>query len=310
MVMDDIRQGMSEDGSDESHGVVTARLLGLYRRYLGEPTQLSDVYVGFALFFGGITMATLGVVVFLWSSTVPRAGVYWQLREIAISLAMLGLPAFLLSVVVLLPTDRRAVGGGAVGGAISLIAVALFVANYPHQWNVAGSDASAMGVTVYAVGIVIATAAVGAALVSNYIARTEPPTVDAAASGSKGDDTGVSDEQVRADIDEALANTELSWGGVAKDDTKRLTIRTDDSDIDRSNFDTASATESRTAGTNVETAVDGLQKLRGGTTEQATGAGTDEQATALQELRERQAQTDDADANEGVVARVRGWLGR
>lgn len=307
---------MSEDVPEESHGLVTDRLLTLYRRYLGEPEQLSDVYVGFALFFGGVTMAALGVVVFLWSSTLPpEPGLRWQLREVAISLAMLGLPAFLLSVVVLLPTDRRAVAGGATGGAISLVAVGLFVANYPRNWNVNGPDASALGVSVYAAGVVIATAAVGAALVSNYIARTEsaPPVdapEDADGTGPGGDGASVSDEQVRADIDDALSNTELSWGGVEKDDTKRLKIRTDDSDIDRSSLDTASATESRSTGSDVDDAVDGLQQLRGGKTEQATGEGTDEQASALQDLRERRAESETDESSDGFVDRLRGWLER
>lgn len=303
---------MDEDGSADTHGVVTDRLLRLYRRYLGEPEQVSDVYVGFALFFGGVTMAALGVLLFLWSGTLPpESGFHWQLREIAISLAMLGLPAFLASVVVLLPADRRAVGGGALGGAISLIAVALFVANYPRNWNVAGPDASALGVTVYAAGVVIATAAVGAALVSNYIARTEPASrLDHADADSGRDSAGVSDEQVRADIDAAMSKTELSWGGVEKDTTKRLTIRTNDSEIDRTSFDTVEATESRAAGSDVDDAVAGLQKLRGGTTTQATGEGTDEQATALQDLRQRRAQEDATEAQHGVVARLRRWFGR
>jgi hypothetical protein len=305
---------MTAGATDQWHGVVTDRLLDLYRRYLGEPDQLSDVYVGFTLFFGGVTMAAVGVVVFLWSSTLPaRPGIYWQLREIAISLAMLGLPAFMLGVVVLLPTDRRALIGSGVGAAVCLGAVGLFVANYPRNWNAPGADASATGVSVYAVGVVLATGAVGAALVSNYIAQSgrTPQTAQAPDASSKADsaaEESVSESQVRADIDDAMSEADLSWGGVEKDDTKRLKIRTDEGDIDRSGFDATGANESRAAGSDVDAAVDGLQQLRGGKTDEATGEGTDDQADALRQLRERQAAEDEADSD-GVVSKLRDRIG-
>ncbi|WP_435064853.1 DUF7139 domain-containing protein [Halobaculum sp. EA56] len=300
---------MSQGPNEEQHDLLTRRLLRLYRRYLGEPDQLSDVYVGFSFFFGGISMGVVGVLLFLWSSALPpRPGLYWQLREIAISLSMLALPVFLLGVVVLLPSDRRALAGGTGGVLVTLGAVSLFVVNYPQNWNAPGPDASATGVTVYAVGVVLATTAVGAALVSNYIRRASSTSPSSATDGEPDDSETVTDAQVRSDIDEARSDAELSWGGVEKDDTKRPKIRTDTSDIDRSGLDTASATERRSTGSDVVDAVDGLTKLRGGTSEEATGEGTDEQANALRELRERDDTTESAQRT-SLVGRLRDMLG-
>lgn len=306
------------------HDVVTDRLLRLYRRYLGEPERLSDVYLGFALFFAGVAFAVVGLVTFLWSTVVPEGfGTYWQLRETAISLSMLGLPAFLLGVVVLLPVDRRAVYSSSLGGAVSLLAVGVFVANYPGNWNASGPDASATGVTIYAVGLVLSTAAVGAALVSNYLHRADPAaSADASADGATSADgskaarapgaasaetESVTDEQVRADIDEAMSAADLSWGGVEKGNTKRLKLETDVGDVDRSNFDETGANENRAAGNDVDDAVTGLQQLRGGAAEQATGEGTDDQADALNQLREQQAH-EEAESDDGLVGRLRNHI--
>lgn len=297
---------MTDEGSgDGEYDAVTTWLLNLYRRYLGEPDQLRTVYTGFGLFFAGVACAAVGMGIFLWSGSFPPSGdIYWQLREVAISLTMLGLPSFLLGIVVLLPVDRRARYVGILGWLVGLVAVGLFVANYPYNWNVGGSDATATGVSVYAFAVVLSSAAVGAALVSTYISRSAPePT--ASDSGSASEAQEVSDEQVRGDIEEAMANSELSWGGVEKDDTKRLKLRIDDEELDRSGFDRVGANESRAAGSDVDNAVTQLGKLRGGNRTQATGEGTDDQTDALRQLRERQAQ--DVEGDVGPVGRFKGW---
>jgi hypothetical protein len=294
-------------GTDDEHGVVTERLVALYRRYLGEPGQLSDVYVGFGLFFGGVAFGVVGVVVFFWSATLAGQPGYWQLREVAIALSMLGLPAFLTSVVVLLPSDRRAEVAAGAGATVCLIAVGIFVANYPRNWNAPGADASTLGVAVYALGVVVATAAVGASLVSNYVARTESePTVEEA--DSTDDAEAVTDEDVRADIEAAMDGVDLSWGGVERDDTKRLTVRPGDEDVERAGLDPDNATEYRAESGDVDDAVDGLQQLRGGSVEEDTSDGVDDQADALRQVRERQAADAETD-DRGLLARLREWLG-
>ena len=272
---------------------VKDRLLTLYRRFVGEPERESDVYLGFALFFGGIAFGVLGLALFLWSATLT-AGTefYWQVRGVAILLAMLGLPSFILSFVVLLPVDRRARYASAAGVAICVVAAVLFLWAYPSRWNVAGTDYTTEGITTYAAGLAVLVASSGAGLVEQRLqsarAAREPREVEAEEGES------VSDEQVRRDIEEAMNDAELTWGGVERDQTRRIEIETDEPNIDRSGFDGVAPNESRRGGTGVDDAVTGLRNLQGGQTKQGTGEAVDDQTAALRELRERQ------QANEGT----------
>lgn len=280
---------------------VSGELLALYRRHIGEPERLRDVYLGFGLFFGGIAFAAVGVLVFLWSSTYPEsADLFWQLREIAIALSAVGLPTFLSSLIVLLPVDRRAEYAATVGSAVCLIGVGMFVLAYPYNWNVSGADASVQGVGTYALGLVVLVASIGSALVTDYIERANAGAGTPAASAKTGDspegdsDETVSADRVARDIEDAMADAELSWGGVEKADTKRLTFNTNEAEaeIDRSSFDRVGANESRSEGDGVDDAVSSLQQFRGEDTDQATGQGTDQQADALSQLREQKAHTE------------------
>lgn len=297
---------------------VSGELLALYRRHIGEPERLRDVYLGFGLFFGGIAFAAVGVLVFLWSSTYPEsADLFWQLREIAIALSAVGLPTFLSSLIVLLPVDRRAEYAATVGSAVCLIGVGMFVLAYPYNWNVSGADASVQGVGTYALGLVVLVASIGSALVTDYIERANAGAGTPAASAETGDspeddpDETVSADRVARDIEDAMADAELSWGGVEKADTKRLTFNTNEAEaeIDRSSFDRVGANESRSEGDGVDDAVSSLQQFRGEDTDQATGQGTDQQADALSQLREQKAQQQAHTEQQKLSDRLRNRLG-
>lgn len=284
------------------------RLFEWYRRYIGDPEAETDVYLGFALFFGGIALGAVGIVVFLASAAVGGdQTVVFALREVAVVAAAGGLPALLLGVVVLLPGDRRMTAAALVGVAVCAGALALFVHAYPWHWNVdRAPDYSAQGVAVYAVGLVAVVGATAAALVGHQVERAtgDRTTRDGdAGDGTRAEET-VSDDDVRRDIDEAMADADLSWGGVAKRETKRLELNTAPvDDIDRTSMENATAKTTRTAG--VDDAVNGLKELRGGEKETASGGGTDDQTTALNELRKQRAAERQAEADRGVVERVR-----
>jgi len=282
------------------------RLLALYRQFVGEPERESDVYVGFALFFGGIAFGVLGLALFLWSATLTtETEFYLQVREIAILLAMLGLPSFILSFVVLLPVDRRARYASAAGVAICIVAAVLFLWAYPSQWNyVAETDYTTEGITTYAAGLAVLVASSGAGLVEQRLenagASREPREEDES-------EERVSDEQVRRDIEEAMEGAELTWGGVERDETRRITVETGEVDIDRSGFDGVSATESRSSSSGVDEAVSGLRNLQGGQKKQGTSRGVDDQTAALRELRERQQA--DEQSEPSLLRRVKRRLG-
>lgn len=298
----------SDDGGDN-------RLLALYRRYVGEPESEIDVYLGFALFFGGIALGLLGFVVFIASlSPAPGTPTFWAFREVAIVLAAVGLPALLSGIVVLLPVGRRARYAALAGGGVCLLATGVFVAVYPANWNVrAAADYSAQGIAIYATGLAVLVASTGAALVAHHLERAQPApaagsgatTADDSTGGGGATDAGnsVSASQVEADIESAMADVELSWGGVEKRETKRLNLTTSVSDVDRSAFAGSTANTARASGDGVDDAVAGLQQLKGGATDQATGSDVDQQTTALTELRKQQRAeaTAEPDGISGIV---------
>lgn len=308
------------------------RLHDLYGRYVGDPDAETDIYLGFALFFGGIALGAVGVLVFLLSAVVSAPGeTAFALREVAVVASAGGLPGLLLGIVVLLPGDRRMTYAAGAGAAVCLVAIALFVAVYPMHWNVSRTpDYSAQGVALYAVGLVAVVGATGAALVGHQVqtraADAEPTDADGSAEAeAEGatDAASVSDEDVRRDIDAAMADADLSWGGVEKRETRRLELDTEVPDDVRSNVDSATATTTTAEGTDVDDAVSGLRRLQGRERETSSGTGVDDQTAALTELRNQQraeaAASADGDPDrapatddegDGLLARLRSALGR
>ncbi|SDZ94395.1 hypothetical protein SAMN04488065_1353 [Haloplanus vescus] len=293
-----------------------------YERYIGDPETETDVYLGFALFFGGIALGAVGIAVFLLSAAVSGGGApAWGIREVAMVAASAGFPILLLGMVVLLPGDRRMTYVSVGGLAICLVAIALFVATYPRHWNVARTpDYSAQGVAIYAVGLVAVVGATGAALVGHQVERATPGerAADVRATAETADETSgtpgesVSEEQVRRDIDEAMEDADLSWGGVNRKNTKRLELNTDtDVEVDREAFENAEATTVRSSGNDVDDALSNLRKLQGREQETDSSSGVDNQTAALTELRQQQEAEDIAtDDEESFVDRAKGLFSR
>lgn len=291
-----------------------------YARYIGDPDAETDVYLGFALFFGGIALGTVGVLVFLLSAAAgsPDQPAF-ALREVAVVASAAGLPALLLGIVVLLPGDRRMTYAALAGTAVCLVAVALFVAVYPMHWNVERTpDYSAQGVGVYAVGLVAVVAATGAALVGHQVERASAGNGagGSADGGGSAADVGdgaaetVSDERVRRDIDEAMADADLSWGGVEKTETRRLELDTDTPDDIRTNADRVSAETTTAEGNDVDEAVSGLRQLQGRDRDVDSSTGVDEQTAALTELKQQREAEQVAESEDSrPVDRIRELIG-
>jgi len=277
-------------------------LFDLYRRYVGEPEDRTDVYLGFGLFLGGIGLAVVALVAFLWSVTLERpSATYWSVAQLAYAFGMASLPVTMLGIVVLLPSERRVQITSAVGVAVTLAAVVGFVLSYPADWNFHGDNYTAHVVAVYAVGLAGITASTGAALIAHYLTRDRIPEVEA----QEDDETEITDEEIRRDIDEALADVELSWGGVEKREGNRL--RFTDEEFDTSGLDVDAET---TRSSGVDSQVAGLKGLKGGERKTTTSPSTvDDQTAKLTELR-KQRERQDAEPDEGVLASVKRRLGQ
>jgi hypothetical protein len=307
--------------TDPSDGGSDGTLIALYRRYVGEPESRREVYAGFGVFFAGVALGLAALVVFIYSGAQSvGSDAFWQSRQVALVFGMLALPAIVISVPVLLPVGRPTLGAGLAGAVVCLGAAAWLVQVYPYAWTDSGNDIRV--ISTYAVGLVLLAASVGSALVAQYVERlalrqdnkTVPSSVDASAETEDTTET-VTDEQVAADIEEAMSDSTLTWGGVEQEPTtKRLELNMpdvdDEADIDQSDIE--SATETRASGDDVDNAVDGLQQLQGGDRKTARAESPDEQVDALTEFRRQQEATDEletgVDTERGVIDRLRDRL--
>ncbi|GAB3026207.1 DUF7139 domain-containing protein [Natronobiforma cellulositropha] len=291
-------------------------LFDLYRQYIGEPDGRTDVYLGFGLFIGGIGLAVVALVLFLYSSTLEaRSDTYFQWVQPAYALGMLALPVTMLGITVLLPTERRVLYASVVGAAVAVTAVGGFVALYPSDWNYYESGTATFGtvhvVAAYAIGLAAITASTGAALIAHYLdmARAVEEIRD---DSEEDDEEYYSDEEIRGDIDDAMDGVELSWGGVEKTEHKRLSFT--DHEFDGASLELGTKT---TRSSGVDDQVAGLKGLKGGQTKTTTSSATvDDQTAKLRELREqreREQAAADAERTRGDAivapfARVKAWL--
>lgn len=277
-----------------------------HRRFIGPVTDSSAVYAGFGLFFTGVGLVVVSIATFLWSTTYPAGEPFkYVLRELAVTTGAGGVPTVLLGVTVLLPVSRRVDAVGAVGLVACVVATARFRQVYPQAWFTYSSEV----VGLYALGAVVVVATAGTALSSYHAERTGRQIARQQLDEDEGDDDAdaaaeVTDAEVQADIDEAMAGAEINWGGVERDNNRTITLTTpDEGDFERPEGAQVGAKETR--GGSVDDAVEGLRGLQGGDRKTESGSGTDEQATALAELRAMQEERDERDESEGFVDTLR-----
>ncbi|MBX0285762.1 DUF7139 domain-containing protein [Haloarcula salinisoli] len=298
------------DGTDDG------RLFEWYRTYIGEPDREVDVYLGFALFFAGIGFGIAAFVIGAIGQLTGAGGesADFIYREAAIATGMLALPATLSSVVVLLPVSKRALYGAATGSAISLVGLGGFVWAYPYSWAVGpGPTYSVQVLFVYGVGLAALLAATGGALVAYHIDRAKPRPGDFTA---EDDDAGeeITDEQIEQDIESAMEDVDLTWGGVEKTEGSELKIRTSETEaeMDATGLDVEAERVHRSS---VDDQVQGLAMVKGGQKQTDRSTSTvDDQTNKLAELREQKRKEAEQEEDETVLGnlldRVAALLGR
>jgi hypothetical protein len=294
------------------------RLFEWYRTYIGEPDREIDVYLGFALFFGGIGLGIAAFVIGAAGQVTGAGGPSsnFVFREAAIAVGMLALPATLSSVVVLLPVGKRAIYGAVAGSAVSLVGLGLFLWAYPYNWATgSGPQYSIHVLFVYGLGLAALLAATGGALVAYHIDRAKPRPGDFQAPEEEEATESYSDEEIEQDIESAMENVDLTWGGVERHEGSdlKLTASEGEMEMDVSGMD---IDVDRVHSSSVDDQVAGLKTVKGG--EKATDRSTstvDEQTDQLKKLRERKKQEaasdgDDETVLEGVLGRAARLLGR
>lgn len=286
------------------------RLFDWYRTYIGEPDARTDVYLGFGLFFGGIALGVLALVLFFWGSLAePRTDPYFARIGPAYTLGMLSLPMAMIGIVTLLPVEKKARYAAAAGGVVNLAAVVWFNVAYPANWNGYGADQTMQVVTVYATGLTVVVGSTGAALVAHQLAQATPNPADIEAADDEDEEETISEEQIEQDIESAMEGVDMSWGGVEKHEGRKISFNTE-TDIDASAFDVEAETDRSTG---VDSQVQGLRQMKGGDTKTATSESTvDDQTAKLNELREQQRQKEteaEAAGGSGFLDRLRSKIG-
>jgi len=271
------------DGTDDG------RLFEWYRAYIGEPDREVDVYLGFALFFAGIGF---GIAAFVIGAAGQLTGAGGEsadfiYREAALAAGLLALPTTLSSVVVLLPVSKRAVYGAAAGSAVSLVGLGLFIWAYPYSWaRPPGPTYSVQVLFIYGVGLAALLAATGGALVTYHIDRAKPRPGDfTAEDGETGEE--ITDEQIESDIESAMEDVDLTWGGVERTEGSDLKIRTSETEaeMDATGLDVEAERVHRSS---VDDQVAGLANVKGGQKETERSESTvDDQTNKLAELRKQ-----------------------
>ncbi|PSP83502.1 permease [Halobacteriales archaeon QS_6_64_34] len=289
------------DGTDDG------RLFEWYRAYIGEPDREVDVYLGFALFFAGIGFGIAAFVIGAIGQVTGAGGASADFiyREAAIATGMLALPATLSSVVVLLPVSKRAVYGAAAGSAVSLVGLGGFIWAYPYQWaRPPGPTYSVQVLFIYGVGLAALLAATGGALVAYHIDRAKPRPGDFTA---EDEETGeeITDEQIQQDIESAMEDVDLTWGGVERTEGSDLKIRPSEGegDMDIQGMDVEAERVHRSS---VDEQVQGLAMVKGGqkTTDRSEST-VDDQTNKLAELRkQKREEAKQEDGDETVLSRV------
>ena len=280
-------------------------LFELYERYFGEPEDESDVYFGFGMFFAGIAGAVIGLLLFLIGAFVYglRTPNYAAIAQPGYVLGMLSLPVILLAVVVLLPTERRVIWTAIAGFIVTVLAAIGFITVYPDQWFDFNTGNTLLIVGTYAVGLAAVIASTGAALVAHQLERIQPPIPsDITAAEDEVTET-VTDEDVRNDIEAAMADVELNWGGVELEAHRQLEFTSDYADEDTAMFDIEATRTVSDSG--VEAQVSSLNALKGGRQNTAKSTQTvDEETSALTRLRQQKQRDEipsDAPVTEGGI---------
>lgn len=260
------------------------RLFEWYRQFIGEPDREVDVYVGFALFFGGIGLGIAAFVISASGQFLAADG--YLFREAAFATGMVALPATLSSVIVLLPVGRRAIYGGIAGAVVCLAGLAFFVFAYPFNWaSGPGPQYAVQVMFVYGAGLTALLASTGGALVAYHVERARPRPGDIEGV-EDGDSEEFTDEDIERDIEEAMEGVDITWGGVERHEGTDLKLNPDMDDIDTSGMNVEAK---RVHKSGVDDQVLSLQGLKGGKAKSDRSTTTvDDQTSRLQELRQRQ----------------------
>lgn len=242
---------------DSVERVAESRILSWYARNIGPighgslPVVPRAVYAGVFLVLLSLMLSVGALGTFLWSMNVAERGtdIYWLARTVSFATATASLPGFVLSLVVLFPSERRTKGLAVAGLAAAGYALTLFLGAYPQDWD-SNPAVTTFTLEVYAMGIFALLIAVVLAVrsrqqvdLSNLVVASDPDASDVATDGGGAgipstpvDDTG--GEGAGVDFDKSR-----------DPDIGVVEVDPDDPDIEAPDADTGADTDTTDSGT-------------------------------------------------------------
>jgi len=221
---------------DSVERVAESRILSWYARNIGPighgslPVVPRAVYAGVFLVLLSLMLSVGALGTFLWSMNVAERGtdIYWLARTVSFATATASLPGFVLSLVVLFPSERRTKGLAVAGLAAAGYALTLFLGAYPQEWD-SNPAVTTFTLEVYAVGIFALLIAVVLAVrsrqqvdLSNLVVASDPDASDVATDGGGAgipvtpvDDTD--DPDIEAPDADTGADTDTTDSGTTED---------------------------------------------------------------------------------------------
>jgi uncharacterized protein YegP (UPF0339 family) len=185
---------MAQDATDDNP------LVAFYNDRITEPSTTDEVY-GYWLFAVGLIASIVGIVLFLYSTTLARppaaeGGTYWLIREIGVVLAGTGMASLLGGIAIRLPLRNLATRIVGVGILLCLLAILWFVVVYPAGgWPVDTGHQGVIG--LYALGLLV----IG-------LASVVVPMLSAAETETKTEQTArEQDERERRELEADLEQT-------------------------------------------------------------------------------------------------------
>lgn len=202
--------------------VAESRILSWYARNI-EPIGHGSLPVVPRVVYAGVFLGLLSLMLsvgalgtVIWSMNVAERGtdVYWLARTVSFATGAASLPGFLLSLVVLFPSERRTKGLAVAGLAAAGYALTLFLGAYPHDWD-SNPAVTTFTLEVYAVGIFALLIAVVLAVrsrqkvdLSNLVVAPDPDASDVVTDGGgAGTPTTPVDDTDDVDIEDPDADT-------------------------------------------------------------------------------------------------------
>jgi len=274
-------------------GDAARRVLGLWRDRIHPSASGEQVAVAFALLGGGLVAAIGGVLVVVLGDLL--LALPFLTRELGIVAAALGLPLFLLGLVVALPARLwlRATSGA--GMLLAAVGIALFSLWYPAQWSLTIEGRNLWAIGTYLAGVSLLSSGAVAATANSFIHRVR--------GGAQEDDDerGVTREEIDQDLKDA-ARQGWSWGGIRQGQPKvQIVLKNDIEPLElKGRGQVARLVGTPSSEADVQ-AAGALSKLRGRKKE-ATSAAVDSQVGSLRQLKAKKAAAE--------AARRRSWRWR